>query len=331
MVITQKRTPGGFSTGMAGRVLRRIVIPAYRRRTGRRLSQLQAEWVVQGFFTRLWQGRFALRDRWARPYRDITCETEFGPELKHYLPYAYWHHLNRTLRKTVSFAGTQPFYFFSPDHIERPGRRGYVLDPDIPNSEDHSFSYNYRRWARVPLKEHYARALDFGFAKPLVIIANKFNREWGRQPVNFLPTEILVRLMERLVPHYTVVYNRPAGDLIIGDHNAIGDLGEKSILRERFPEVLFAEDIFARMRPQVSGFNHLQLCLYAQCERFVSVQGGNSVLASYFGGTNLIFQRQGQEMFFHELKTIYPRLAGTACHGFADHEALLCAVDRHYL
>ena len=185
MRLIQKRTPGSFSEGLTGKVLRRIIIPAYRKKTGRKLSQLQAEWLVQGVFNRLWQYRFAVRDSLPRPYKEVSCECEFGPELKHYLPYAYWHHLNGTLKKTISFAETRPFYFFSPDHEERAGTRRYILDPNVPNSEDHNFSYSYRRWAIVPLKETYRKGLSFGFDKPLVIISNKFNREWNGYPVNF--------------------------------------------------------------------------------------------------------------------------------------------------
>lgn len=332
MRLIQKRTPGSFSEGLTGKVLRKIIIPAYRKTTGKKLSQLQAEWIVQGYFNRLWQYRFAARDPLSRPYREIACECEFGPELKYYLPYAYWHHLNGTLKRTVSFAGTRPFYFFSPDHVERAGERKYFLDPDIPNSEDHNFSYTYRRWARVPLKETYRNVLNFGFdkKKPLVIISNKYNREWGVEPINFLSREILGRIVQRLIPHYTIVYNRPGDGLIVVDHNEVQALKEKNFLKERFPQVLFAEEIFAQKNQEVTGFNHLQLCLYAQCERFISVQGGNSVLASYFGGTNLVYQRQGNEIFFEELNTIYPRLAGTACHGFSDYESLLNAVDDHF-
>ena len=41
------------------------------------------------------------------------------------------------------------------------------------------------------------------------------------------------------------------------------------------------------------SYNKLQLMLHANCEHFISVQGGNSYIASYFGGTNIIMHRQG--------------------------------------
>jgi hypothetical protein len=247
------------------------------------------------------------------------------------LPYAYWHYLNGTLRSTSSFKDTAPLYFFSPHHTEHPGQRQWLLDPEIPNSEDHNFTYSYRRWAQVPLKATYQSALHFGFNKPFVIISNKFNREWESAPVNFLSLEVLSQLFDRLTPHYTVVYNRPGADMIVVDHNDAQSFNDKAYLRQHYPEVFLAEDLYARHRNAVTSFNHFQLALYAQCERFISVQGGNSILASYFGGTNFVFQRKGQEIFFNELDTIYPRLAGTKCVGVNTYDDLLKSVEAAYL
>jgi len=329
--ITRKREPGTFAVGPTGLLLRNVVIPGYRLLRGRQLDPLQAEWMVQGVFSRQWQRRYNRLDRSKQPYKDVVCETEFGPELKYYLPYAYWHALNGTLRSTSSFKDTAPFYFFSPAHQEREGTRRWVLDPEVPNSEDHNFTYSYRRWAQVPLKATFRSALNFGFAKPLVIISNKFNREWESAPVNYLPLDVLGQLFKRLLPHYTVVYNRPGEDMIVVDHNDAQRFEDKTYLKKHYTGVYLAEELYARHRHEVTSFNHFQLGLYAQCERFISVQGGNSVLASYFGGTNVIFQRIGQEIFFNELTTIYPRLAGTRCIGVGDYDELLRQVEQSYL
>ncbi len=329
--LSQKREPGTFGVGATGVFLRKVFIPSYQVLRGRRLDLLQAEWMVQGLFSRQWQRRYDRIDRAKQPYKDICCETEFGPELKYYLPYAYWHYLNGTLRGTSSFKDTSPFYFFSPRHVEHEGLRRWILDPEIPNSEDHNFTYSYRRWAPVPLKEMYRSALAFGFDKPLVIISNKFNNEWNKGPINYLTTELLGQMAARLTPHFTVIYNRPGSDMIVVDHNDTQSFDDKAYLKTNYPSVHLAEDLFQKHQSEVTSFNHFQLALYAQCERFISVQGGNSVLASYFGGTNLVFQRAGQEIFFNELSTIYPRLAGTRCLGFSTYESLLEAIDLHYL
>ena len=36
--------------------------------------------------------------------------------------------------------------------------------------------------------------------------------------------------------------------------------------------------------------------LFANCERFISVLGGSSYLASHFGGTNIVYAREGWEV-----------------------------------
>ena len=46
----------------------------------------------------------------------------------------------------------------------------------------------------------------------------------------------------------------------------------------------------------INNFNHFQLLIHANCNNFISVQGGNAVLASYFGGTNIIYARKGCEL-----------------------------------
>jgi hypothetical protein len=48
------------------------------------------------------------------------------------------------------------------------------------------------------------------------------------------------------------------------------------------------------------------------------------------GGTNLIHQREGNEIIFGGLNAIHPRPGETDCHGFFDGESLLQKVHLHY-
>lgn len=38
------------------------------------------------------------------------------------------------------------------------------------------------------------------------------------------------------------------------------------------------------------------MMIYANCDNFISVQGGSSVFTSYFGGKNIIFAKKGGEL-----------------------------------
>lgn len=152
------------------------------------------------------------------------------------------------------------------------------------------------KWIAPPYKSIY-RNDTFRWPKQLCIICNKYTVEPSvrfRRAVNFIPIPVLLKLLELLTPHYQVVYVRPRPEDIVGDHQAIRDLGEFEIIGARFPEVLTIQQIHASHSHL--SFNELQLRLFANCERFVSVLGGSSFLASYFGGTNIVYAREGWEV-----------------------------------
>ena len=244
-------------------------------------------------------------------YKEIAFDGEFAPELKFILPHAYWHFRNGTLKNTTSAKWTKEFYFFSPKHeeiYESRVWRDFKYDTNLPNSEDHNIKYNFRKWKQVPLKEHYANNY-LSFEKPICIIANKYNIEWGGTPVSYLDILTLKKLIFLLKDTYTIVYNRPEQDSIVNDNSHILDLKEKVEIRNTFPDIIFLEELESAFPMDVRNFNHLQLLVYSNCERFISVHGGTAVLASYFGGKNCILSSKGHELYFKEYETIFPRLS----------------------
>jgi hypothetical protein len=80
-------------------------------------------------------------------------------------------------------------------------------------------------------------------------------------------------------------------------------------LRKEFPDLVLLEDLMARPEAPSGDLNALQLMVYANCERFISIHGGTATLASYFGGVNIILSAKGHEHYFGEFKTIYPKLS----------------------
>ena len=263
-----------------------------------------------------------------KPYKIIAYDREFGPELLATLPFAYWHYRNGTLKKTISAKGTSAFYYFSPEHEESYTERHFD-DPiiDIPNSENHVFKYNLKKWQQVPLKSEYEND-EFRFDKPTVIISNKYNQEWDGPPVNYLDIATLEMLFESLSLKYQVIYNRPPSKLITGDNSMINSLGDYLLIENKFPKVLMLHKIHERHDHLT--FNELQLKVYSNCEHFISVQGGNSVLCSYFGGTNVVLAKKGMEIFFKEYENIYPLMAGTELIRVQSYEELLRTVKEKY-
>ena len=270
--------------------------------------------IRDNYFARLNQIRFIAQDYLARKqYKIIDFHGEFDQELRYVLPFAYWHHLNGTLEKTISSVNTKPFYFFSENHEEKYEKRvwqagyGYY---DVPNMT-HSPSFSFTKWAQVPLKSHYKNN-RFVFRKPMLIIANKYNIEWDKPPINFLDIPTLDRIITACKDQYQIIYNRPLSSQIVVDNSEIMDLNEHAWLRQHHPEVILMNDLYEQHQHTVDNFNHLQLLVYANANRFISMHGGTAALASYFGGINVVLSHPGggMEHHFNEYDTIFPALSG---------------------
>src|SRR5690606_502980 len=141
----------------------------------------------------------------------------------------------------------------------------------IPNMT-HSISFSYKKWKRVPFKEHYRNNI-FVYNKPILVIANKYNIEWNEAPLNFFDIETLDKIIKQYGSKYQIIYNRPLSNHISTDNSETLDLNEHSWLREHHPEVLLLDDIYTTHQEKVNNFNHLQLMVYANCEHFISSHG----------------------------------------------------------
>ncbi len=290
--------------------------------------------IRDNYFARLNQIRFLTNDYMARkPYKVIDYHGEFDQELRYVLPFAYWHHLNGTLKKTISCTNTKAFYFFSENHTEQYEKRvwqagyGYY---DVPNMT-HSPTFDYSKWARVPFKSYYKNEW-FVYDKPLLVIANKYNIEWDKPPVNFLDIPALDRIITACKSTYQIIYNRPLSTQIVLDNSEIMDLNEHAWLREKHPDVLLMHDLHEQYRSEVSSFNHLQLLVYANADRFISMHGGTAALASYFGGINIILSHPGggMEHHFNEYATIFPALSGAQILHAKNTEQVFDYVSQYY-
>ncbi len=128
----------------------------------------------------------------------------------------------------------------------------------------------------------------------------------------------------------SVIYNRPLPARIVGDNSETLNLHEHDWLRQHYPDVLLLEDLYAQNQHRVSSFNHLQLLVYANCERFISMHGGTAALASYFGGINVIlsYPGSGLEAEFDEYATIFPAVSGATIIHVQSREEVLTQLDK---
>lgn len=287
--------------------------------------------IRDNYAARIYQYKYFLKDYLLRSkYKTISFNGEFQQELTFALPFAYWHHLNGTLKKTVSSKYTKSLYFFSENHEETYENRDWKTnyEIEIPNVA-HNVDFDYSKWAPVPLKAHYKNDI-FIYKKPSLIIANRYNIEWGRPPISFFSIPMLDFMIKHLKDKYQIIYNRPGADKITNDNSEIQDLGEKQWIKEKYPEVILLNDIFDAHKKEVGNFNELQLMVYANADKFISIHGGTATLASYFGGTNIIYSKEGREHFFNEFNTLFPKLSGANIIHTKAEEELKEAIIKHY-
>lgn len=257
---------------------------------------------------------------------EISCTCEFGYELQLVIPYAYYLFQNNLLKSTSSVQQTKELYYFSPDHTESNELRQYIC-PNVPNNNPHKVDFDYSQWSPPPYKLQFKNNL-FQFKKQLLIVHNKYNIEWEIGMINFLDCATLDKIFEKLSDIYEIVYIRPTNK-IISDHAPMCDLeGEHDLLNKY--NITNANDLYELHKSKFNNFNHFQLSLHANCEKFISVQGGNAVLASYFGGTNIIFAKKGGELECGSYERLYPKFSGCKILHTNDYDQLLNFIEKEY-
>lgn len=263
------------------------------------------------YYCQIVQWKYLIKDYLTKPkYKQTSFDGEFAPELQFALPFAYWHFLNGTLKHTESSKYTKELYFFSPAHSEtfetRTNEGNYNFEmPRILYSQD----YDMSKWAPVPLKEKYANSV-YVFEKPILIIANRYNMEWDGPPISFFSIEMIELIITKFKAQYTIIYNRPKPQNITMDNSDVYDMDDYGWLERNHPEVILLEDLYRENKAKANNFNHLQLMVYANADRFFSIHGGTATLASYFGGKNLILSKQGPEHHFNCYQKLYPKFSG---------------------
>lgn len=247
--------------------------------------------------------------------KSVVCNAEFSAELVLAVPYAYWLHTNGMLDKTVSVKDTKTLYYFSDKHEERFPYRTVDNQEglgDIPNTWIHHNPavsngkpgiLDFSQWKMPPFKQHYKNK-TFVYEKPLFIVSNKYAIEWGHEPVNYLDIETLYHIFDYLKDEYTVVYKRPSLGDYVPDQNEMNPVGD--IQAEVNGEVITDYDLARSMgvivyqdllkeHPEMT-FNELQFKLFANCDYYISVQGGNSHICALFGKLNINYIVEGKEL-----------------------------------
>jgi hypothetical protein len=255
---------------------------------------------------------------------------EFGYEIAVMVPWAY--HWSKSCNViTKGLAGTKYLYYFSKHHEIVAGKRNHIPLPGgnpfgkvDPHTDDKHFPKS--NWKMPPWNVYYKRD-DIHWDKPSLMISNKYNTEWDKGPINFIPVDTLRDLLHYLSPNYHVVYVR-LEHKELGDRHEFLDLDDKSMIRNEFPNVALFDELAKDLLPD--SINLLLFSLGALCKHFISVQGGNSVLASLFGGQNIILGKMGSELGPTGDFTYYHRFSNANISVVGNETDLIAQVKQDY-
>ena len=222
---------------------------------------------------------------------------EFGYELLSSVPYAYNLFLRGELEETISGFDTSSLYFFSPKHIETNCKRSWgnmkkLWDTKFPNINIHRPQLDWDLFSPPPFKEFY-KDKSIKFEKEVIVIFNRYNKEWNGPPINYLDLPTLDILFTMLSDDYQVIYiNLTKGDKYFDGAKPM-NLNDEEILKKH-PNVYSLYDIMD-MYPELS-INEVQLKIFSNCVKYISSNGGQLILSAYFGGENIIFSKKCREL-----------------------------------
>ncbi|MFX1308515.1 MAG: hypothetical protein ACFE9M_01740 [Promethearchaeota archaeon] len=260
--------------------------------------------------------------------RDIKFFGEFGTELIAVIPYAYWLFKRNKLNTTKSTMDTKCLYYFSKSHSELNINRSVKRVENFPVGNIHVSKLHTSQWFPPPYKKVYANN-RFIWKKPTCIICNKYTDEWRKKPINFFSIEVLTKIFNLLKNKYQIVYNRPTStDLPSSDHQKHHFLGDMNLIKNKYPEIITIQEL-ADKNKNIS-FNQLQMEIYANCKNFISVQGGSSILTSYFGGKNIIFAKKGGEVRSKSYNWYY-KFSGSQIFHIDNYNDLLNIIQKEFL
>ena len=223
---------------------------------------------------------------------------EFGYELISTIPYCYYLHTIGMLKETVSGIGSELFYYFSPRHTINPEPRSWynVEKMTTPN-----------KWIHGPLdtSQFYPPPykIIFGNRKYYfdLVIYNRYNNEWPgerrlNRPLNFFSIELLTEIFDNFEGR--ILYCNIHGQKELYDDAPALDFPDRELV-EQYDNVTHIDDL-------EESYNLAQLMAFANCPLFLTTNGGGCILASYFGGKNIIYtnpQKIGNRVYPREDQT----------------------------
>lgn len=211
---------------------------------------------------------------------------EFGYELLSTIPNAYELSLKNELGGTISGFDTECLYYFSPKHnINKTNRSWGNTKQSILNNLPYIKIHAPEQPNKVfpPYKEIYKNNI-YKYKKPILCICNRYNIEWSTKPINFFDENLLEWLFINLKDKYEIIYF--SVDIPEQFEDSAHSLPLKDIEIAKKYEIKIFKDLCKN-----KSWNNTMLNIFANCENFITMNGGYSIMASMFKGTNIIYSK----------------------------------------
>ena len=260
-------------------------------------------------------------------------QPEFGYELLSAIPYAKWLSENNQLDGTISGIDTKSLYYFSKNHKEEKKHHGRgwqnmedLTKAKIPNTMIHTPMFDFSKFSAPDYKSQFAND-EYKYDKPICVIANRYNREWGKEPVNFFDEVTLDKMFDTLKKKFQIIYIATDLPKKYQDNEPSLLLKDRDVCAKH-KEVIIFQDIVEE------SWNTTILKVFANTEYFITMNGGYSILASYFGGKNIIFTKWCREVADLGVKSFwrwYPKFSGQSVRVARSEKDLLNKIDWFYI
>ena len=225
---------------------------------------------------------------------------EFGYEMIALYPYAYYQYLQGESIKIITNKGMKPFYFFAEviEYHEKNRNWWYegkttgvelLYFQGCANAFIHKPELDLSCFAVPDLK---ALAKNDIYEKDSVYIANRYNNEWTinpelNRPINFFSLEVLDKIFKKL-KNRQIYYFSTYGIKDFEDGTPQLQLNDYEFC-QNYRNVTHIADICDIN--DSNSYNNEQLRILSNCTQAITMNGGSSILASYFPLKNLIYYK----------------------------------------
>ncbi len=271
--------------------------------------------------------------------KTIRANPEFASELVCVVPHTYWLQQQGLLEKVITSKEMKPFYYFC-DNVEEfydmrtLDNRNSGLE-NMPNEWVHHNAVavtgkdyselneqeqndvngvlDYSEWISPPYSEYY-KTDQFDFKKPVIVVNNNYNIEYGKpitESLRYFDIKTLYDIFTYLTEQgYIVIYKRPDNTEFTLDQNEVSTLNSNITLRASVDGVGIITDYdlceyfdnkvidMNKMKKEYSqySYNEFQLKLFSTADGFVTTNGGGGILCSYFKKPVVIYIPHGKEL-----------------------------------